>query len=203
MNGYRQVVAIAIAVGIVHLTIVDVARPAEPSGLRNPAAVKQQVDQLGVGAKVKIRLDNGKKLNGTIKAIEDDSFLLVSKESSPTPVAYEHVAQLKLAKITYKSKGTPDADEARRVVAGLGVGRHIVVKTTAGEEYHGTIQLLGAENFSMLPDHQTTPVQIAYDEILQTGPNLSKGAKIAIGVGVAVAVLIIVAVIAVKPWQSE
>ncbi len=201
MNRWRQLISIAIVVAMVHLTLVDTVCSAN-SGPPNPATVRQQVDQFGVGAKVKIRLANGKKLNGTIQVIEDDSFVVKSKDSSGTSVAYEQVAQLKLAKNTYKSKRSVDQDEARRVVTALGVGRHIMVKTVAGEEYHGRILAIGSESFTVLPDHQRTPVQVAYEDILQLGPNLSKGAQIAIVVGVAVAVAIIVAVAFTRPWEG-
>lgn len=195
MNNWKQFVALGLVIGMLHVTLVDVARSAEPTAVLNPVAVKQQVNLFGVGAKVKVRLADGKKLNGTIEGIEADTFLLGSKAPSPTPVAYEQVAQLKFAKETYKTKGPVDAVEARRVVAGLGVGRHIMVKTMAGQEYHGNILAIRAETFTVLPDHTTTPVQIAYDETLQTGPNMSKGAKIALIVGVAVAVVIVVFVL--------
>jgi ribosome maturation factor RimP len=192
VNTWRQLFVNAIVVGMVHLTIVDVVRSAQPTGVTNPAALKQRVDQLGVGAKVKIQLASGKKLNGTIQSIEDGSFMVASNGSSLTPVAYEQVAKLKFAKETYKARGPVDAEEARRVVAGLGVGRHIVVKTATGKEYHGNIQAIEAVNFTMLPDHQTTPVQVAYDEIVQTGPNLSKAAKITI---IFVAAVVVTAII--------
>jgi small nuclear ribonucleoprotein (snRNP)-like protein len=44
----------------------------------------------------------------------------------------------------------------------LAVGKHIMVKTTAGKEYHGNIQALDADHFTMLPDYTTAPVQVAY-----------------------------------------
>jgi ribosome maturation factor RimP len=191
MNSLRQLLATTVVVGMLHLTIVDVAWSAERAALPNPTSAKQQVDQFGVGAKVKIRLANGKKLNGTIEAIEEDSFLLVSKRSSPLPVAYDQVAQLKLAKNTYKAKGSVDVEEARRVIAGLGVSRHIMVKTTAGQEYHGNIQAINAESFTILPDHQTMPLQIEYNEAAQLGPNLSTGAKVLIVVAVVCGAIII------------
>jgi hypothetical protein len=93
MNTWRQLLVTTVVVGMLHLTIVDVACSAERAALPNPTSVKQQVDQFGLGAKVKIRLANGKKLNGTIQAIEEDAFLVVSKEPSPTSVAYDQVAQ--------------------------------------------------------------------------------------------------------------
>lgn len=85
-----------------------------------------------------------------------------------------------------------DVEEVRRVAVGLGVGRHIMVKTAAGKEYHGNIRAIGPESFTILPDHQTMPLQIVYNETAQLGPNLSTGAKILIGVGVALAVWLIV-----------
>jgi ribosome maturation factor RimP len=197
---WRQLLAIGVVFGMLHLSLVDGAWSAE-SGLPTPAAVKQQVSLFGVGAKVKIRLANGKKLNGTIKAIEDGTFLVASNRSSPTPVAYEQVAELKLTKNTYKAKGSVNAEEARRVITGLGTGHHIMVKTTAGKEYHGNIKAIETDGFTMLPDHTTTLVQIGYDETWQAGPNLSKGAKIAIVA--LVAVVIVVIVVLGHPWQND
>jgi hypothetical protein len=195
MNGWRQLVAMAIAIAMIHLGVADAAWSAVPTTVASPAAVKQQIDQLGVGAKVKIRLANGKKLNGTILAIEDGTFSVASAGSSRTSVAYDQVAQLKLARNTYKSKGTVDRNEVRRVLVALGVGRHIMVKTTAGEEYHGNILTIGNDSFKILPDHQSSSVEIPNDETLQLGPNLSTGSKVLIGVLVACAVLITVGVI--------
>ncbi len=43
----------------------------------------------------------------------------------------------------------------------------------------------------MLPDRQTVPVQIAYSEIVKTGPNLSTGAKVLIVVAVVCAAVVI------------
>jgi hypothetical protein len=80
-------------------------------------------------------------------------------------------------------------------VAGLGVGHHIVVKTTEGREYHGNIQMIGEDHFVMVPDHQTASVQIAYTQVHYVEQNLSKGAKIAIVVAVVLAVVVIAFVV--------
>jgi ribosome maturation factor RimP len=161
-----------------------------------PTAVKQQIDQFGIGAKVKLQLTDGKKLKGSISAIEDEAFLLTSKQQgSPQRVAYDQVAQLKLAKLTYKAAGQPDPAEARRVVLGLGVGKHIMVKTAAGKEYHGLIVAIEEGGFAVMPDKQTAPVQVAYSDVVQLGPNLSTGAKVAIIIGVSVGVVTTIAII--------
>jgi len=185
MTSWRQFVCLGLVVGLLHLSLVDVAQAAEPTASSNPAAVKQQVNLLGVGAKVKVRLTDGKKLNGAIQGIEERAFLLGSKASSPRSLAYEQVAQLRFAKETYKVGGAEDAAEARRVLAGLGIGRHIVVKTAEGKEYHGNVLAIDRSHFSVLPDGQMAPVQFAYTDLVQLGPNLSKGAKVALIVALA------------------
>jgi len=194
MYSSKKALVVALVTSLLLLPLGDVAASLNAATPPNPALAKQQVDQFGVGAKVKIQLADGKKLKGSISAIEDESFLLASKaDGSPQRVAYDQVAQLKLAKLTYKAAGQPDPAEARRVVLGLGVGKHIMVKTAAGKEHHGLIVAIEDGGFAVMPDKQTTPVQIAYNDMLQVGPNLSKGSKIAIIVVAAVAIFIFVA----------
>jgi hypothetical protein len=67
-----------------------------------------------------------------------------------------------------------------------------MLKTAEAKEYHGNIVAIEAESFTVLPDHTTAPIQIAYNQILQIGPNMSKGTKIAIVVLVGVAVVVTV-----------
>jgi ribosome maturation factor RimP len=185
MNQWHRVIVIVLVFCIGILPVSDVAAVAgdTPSGSDQ---VKQQIDQFGVGANLKVQLADGKKLKGSISAIEDAAFLLTSKqEGSPRRVAYDQVAQLKLAKLTYKAAGQPDPAESRRVVLGLGLGKHIMVKTAGGREYHGLIVAIDEGRFTVMPDKQTAPVQIAYNDVLQVGPNLSRGAKIGIIVAIA------------------
>jgi ribosome maturation factor RimP len=146
---------------------------------------------------VKAELAGGKKLKGSIQSVEEGGFLLASNQAgSSTGVAYEQVSQLKLPQVTCNSKGQPDAAEVKRLAAGLAVGHHIRVKTAEGKEYHGYIVALDAENFTMLPDDTTASVQLAYTDVVQLGPNLSKHTKTAVIVTVVVlaALLIFAAV---------
>jgi ribosome maturation factor RimP len=187
MVDWQKVIAIGLACCMMVLPLGDAAvfgATASPG----PAGVKQQIGQFGVGAKVKLQLADGKKLKGSISAIEDEAFLLTSKqEGSPQRVAYDQVAQLNLTKLTYKAAGQPDPAEARRVVLGLGVGKHIVVKTADGKEYHGLIVAIDEGRFTIMPDKQAAVVQIAYTDIMQLGPNLSRAAKVVMIVAIAVA----------------
>jgi hypothetical protein len=76
-------------------------------------------------------------------------------------------------------------------VLGLGVGHQIQVKTAAGREYHKNVQAIESDLFTLLPDHQTASVQIAYSEIANLGPNMSRGSKITLAVVVVAAVLVL------------
>ena len=180
MNSWRKHAVIGLVICLMQLSLADVALSADTT-VPNPSLTRQRVDQFGVGAKVKVELTNGKKFKGSIQSIEDGGFLLAAaKAGSPTRVPYGDVTQLNLAKNTYKATGQPDSVEVRRVVAELGVGHHIMVKTSEAKEYHGNIVAIAAESFTVLPDHTAAPVQIAYNNVQQMGPNMSKGAKIAI-----------------------
>ena len=191
MISWRKHTVIGLVICLLQLSLADVAFSAETTS-PDPSLTRQRVDQFGVGAKVKVELTNGQKVKGPIQSIEEGGFVLAAKGESPTRVPYGDVAKVNLAKNTYKAVGQPDSVEVRRVVAELGVGHHIMVKTSEAKEYHGNIVAIAADSFTMLPDHQAAPVQIAYNQTLQMGPNMSKGTKITIIVLVGVAVLVTV-----------
>jgi ribosome maturation factor RimP len=175
--------------------LADVAWSADIT-VPNPTLTRQRVDQFGVGAKVKVALANGKKFRGSIQSIEEGGFLLAAaKAGSPTRVPYGEITQVSLTKNTYKAAGQPDSVEVRRVVAELGVGHHIMVKTSEAKEYHGNIVAVAAESFTVLPDHTAAPVQIAYNNVQQMGPNHSKGYWIGLAVVVGIVVTITVVVV--------
>jgi ribosome maturation factor RimP len=192
MNNWRKHTVIGLVICLMQLSLADVAWSADTT-VPNPTLTRQRVDQFGVGASVKVELTNGKKFKGSIQSIEDVGFLLAAAQAgTPTQVPYGDVAKLNLAKNTYKATGQPDSVELRRVVAELGVGHHIMVKTSEAKEYHGNIVAIAADSFTVLPDHTTAPVQIAFNSVQQMGPNMSKGSWIAIGVLAAVVVTVII-----------
>ena len=186
---YRTIVILLVfCIGVLPVNDVALLAADKQSG---PGQVKQQIDQFGVGAKLKVQLADGKKVKGSVVSLGEEGFELRAKPGdAPRHFAYNNVNEVKLAKLVYRAKGAPDAVQARRVVLGLGVGHHIQVKTTAGKEYHGNIQVIDSDSFTMLPDHQTTPVQIAFGEVRYVEQNLSTGVKVAIIAGVAGAILL-------------
>jgi ribosome maturation factor RimP len=196
MNDWQKFLVTGLAACMLVLPLGDLAVSLEAGTPPNPTLVKQQVDRWGVGAEVKAKLAGGKILRGSIGDIEEEGFLLnTGRQASPKRVGYTEVAELKLAKNLYRAAGPPDALAVMRVVEALGVGRHAVAKTTAAQEYHGTIQTIERDSFTLLPDHQTTAVQIQFNEVRELGPNLSKGAKVAIVVGVVLATLVVVVLV--------
>ena len=156
------------------------------------------------GRESKVELTNGKKFKGSIQSIEHGGFLLAApKAGSPTRVPYGEVAQLNLAKNTYKATGQPDSVAVKRVVAELGVAHHIMVKTSEAKEYHGNIVAIEAESFTVLPDHTAAPVQIAYNNVQQMGPNMSKWGWIGIGMLAGIVVVVIVVYVALTTVHEQ
>ncbi len=192
MNQWQRTLVIALVICIGILPVNDIAALAgdAPTG---PDRVKQQIDQYGVGANLKVQLVGGKKLKGSAVSLGEEGFELKAKSGdAPRHIAYNNVNEVKLAKLKYRAKSTPDAVEARRVVLGLGVGQHIQVKTTAGKECRGNIQVIDSDSFTLLPDHQTAPVQIAFADVQYVEQNLSRGAKIAVIIAAVAGAVIVV-----------
>src|SRR5205814_6379545 len=113
-------------------------------------------------------------------------------------IAYDQVTEMKLTKRRYRASGEPDAAEARRVVLALGVGKHVVVNAIGGREVHGNIQAIEPGYFSVLPDQQNAPVQIAYGDVRHVEKNLSLGATIVLLVLIAAAVVVAASVAATR-----
>ena len=81
----------------------------------------------------------------------------------------------------------PDVVGVERVVRALGVGERIVVTDVSARQIRGSIQTIGQDRFAVVPNGQTTPVEIAFSEVraVQKKP-LGTGAKIGIAAGVVV-----------------
>lgn len=59
--------------------------------------VKTSIERLGVGpdSRVSIRLRDGRKLQGYVSAVDDQSFVVTEKSGAATNVAYPDVTQVK------------------------------------------------------------------------------------------------------------
>ena len=189
MNTWRKVLAVSLAVWLPIVSLEAKARP-------DPTAIQQKVNDLGVDADVKLKLADGKKLRGHIQAIADEDFqVALEREATPRTLSYNQIAELKLADVYYRADSQPDPIEARRTVVGLGIGKHVMVKLAGGRKVHGNIETVEADHFTLLPDHQATALPIAYADIWQVEPNLSRTGWIIVVAAVA-AVIVVIAVAA-------
>lgn len=186
---WRKYVAVAVVFCICEASVV--AAPA------NTVSMKQQLTDFGVGADLKLKLAGGKKMRGSIEALDDSGVVVAEHGKKNLHIPYTEVAQVKLAERAYRAKGQPDALQASRVVVSLGVGRHAVVKFL-GRELHGHIQLIGPDSFTLLPDHSVTPVEIAYSDVSYVEKNLTAGATIVLVVLIVAAVVVITSVAATR-----
>ena len=185
MNTWRKVLAVVLAVW---MPIVSLEAKAQP----DPTAIQQQVNGLGVGADVKLKLADGKKLRGHIEAIAEEDFqLALEREATPRTLPYNQIAELKLADVYYRADGRPDPIEARRTVVGLGIGKHVMVKLGGGRKVHGNIETINAAHFTLLPDQQATALPIAYGDIWQVEPNLSRTGWIIVAAAMAAVAVIV------------
>jgi ribosome maturation factor RimP len=193
MWNWREPVAIGLVCCLYHVTLIQSAGAASIEA----ASVKQQITDFGVGAKLGLKLAGGKKLRGAVAAIDDQGFVLSERDKPGVHVRYAEVAQVRLAGRAYRAAGEPDPVGARRVVLNLGVGRHAVVKV-AGRELHGHIQSIGADSFTLLPDREPVPVEIAYSDVRYVEKNLSFGATVVLVVLIVAAVVVAASVAATR-----
>ena len=137
----------------------------------NFTSAKQQVDLLGVGAKVKIKLTDGKKLQGKIKAVDDEGFFLNARwGAKPRRITYNQVVRLNPTKLKPSHQALryrPAPAEVREMVTGLGVDNHVRVELAGGKKYRGRIQAIEPDQFTIfrLGIIKSSTLRIAYRDV--------------------------------------
>jgi hypothetical protein len=166
MFNWQKFIATGLAACMLVLPFGDLAVSLQAKAPKEPTALKQKVELLGVGANVKVQPKNGPQLRGSISAIEDNGFRLGSKgTASPEFVSYDQVSFLEYIHGSYKAAGQPDPVEARRVIAGHGIGQRLTLTLSGSPALTGRTQVVDQEHFTFLPDHQSQPVQISYTDL--------------------------------------
>ena len=156
------------------------------------ALLKEKVELFGVGANVKVKLADGQKAKGPISSIVDTGFALAPEPGGAArSINYDQVSELTLVTRNYRASGSPDAAEARRVVAALGAGNHVMVRTSE-LKIHGQIMAVELDHFLILPDNQAKPVEIAYQDVHQVGKNLG----ILSMIGLATVIIVVIVLVA-------
>lgn len=178
------------------LFVVQSLSTAAPLGL---GTVREQVEQLGPGARVKVKLTSGQKLSGVIGVFRDADFTLETGNGGASrQIAYGDVRQLRLGSRRYTAHQDVDPEAARRVVVALGVGQHIMVNPKGAPAIHGNIQAIDANRFTVIPDHSTAPVTLAYNDVRHVEKNLTFGGTIVLVVLIVAAVVVITTVAATR-----
>ena len=177
------------------MPLSDVSLWAKTVAAASLTETRESLNLLGEGAKVKVVLTDGTKLKGVVQGVDESGLVLMANGKQATTVAFDQIGQLKSARRSYKAKGSIDAQEARRAVVGLGVGQHIMVKFDGDKELHGFIKTIGMDRFSILPDHQSAPVEVAYNDIQVVHQNMGAGATLAIVIGIIAAAAIIAVIV--------
>ena len=191
----RKITTTCLMVCLVCLPSMHLASAADAYQPGDAVRLKQKVELFGIGADVKVKLADGQKMKGLISSIDDAGFALAPRDGGAArQISYNKTSALTLESKKYHASGTPDATEARRVVAALGVGTHVMVRT-AELKIHGQIKAVEGDHFVILPDDQAASLPIAYQDVQQVGKNL--GILSMIGL-VTVVVVVIVVIVKVK-----
>ena len=156
------------------------------------AAIKAKVEELGVGAEVKVSLQDGGERRGRIEEITGEDFRLARKE--PMTVKYSGVNSLELVHATYKTKGQVDTIEVHRVAVNVGLGKKVRVRLASNKQLVGKLQSIETDTLVVVDSKTGSPTSVPFKEVTQIGRKpLSTGAKVAIWVGVVVALLCVAA----------
>ncbi len=197
MHIWRKYVVIGLIICLLHLTVADIAVGRGVISSENSAKIKQRVEMLGVGASLEVEVKGSETVRGTIQSIADQEFVVAPKSSvGERHIAYDQVRGLILPQRTYKASGQPNAAEARRVVAGRGVGKKIRVTWADGRQLKGAIQSMDMEHFTVQAKEPAAATEVAYSDVRQIGSGgMSTGMQYAILGGIVAGVVIVVAVV--------
>ena len=181
--------------------LINVGFPRQAQAM--PAAeraegLRQKVEQLGVGAEVRVILnDRQQTLRGTIESFDDSSFGLRARGArEQQTVRYVNVTLLEFTKTAYLAEGSNSSEPvtARRVAVEIGIGRRVQVQTQDGKTFVGTIAKLDEEQL-YLNLSPSGPMNVSYATIRELKPKGFSAAKkvgiaaIAAGVGIILTVV--------------
>jgi hypothetical protein len=188
----RKITSICLTVCLVLFASTNGTTLAEAHQAGNNMLLREKAELLGIGANVKVKLFNGEKVAGRISSIDDAGFTLIPEGGTTSrQISYNETSELGYVSKAYHASATRDAAEARRVIANLGIAKHIMVRM--GQlKIHGQIRDIESDQFVILPDDKADPVAIAYQDVQQVGKNLG----ILSTIGLVVVVIVVIAVIA-------
>jgi ribosome maturation factor RimP len=185
----RNLTAQLLVLGLLHLSLLNGVSKLQAAPSPD---LKQRVEQFGVGTELKLKLQNGEKLRGSVTNIGEDSFTIAStRNGAAREVAFSELKNANYPKRGYKTQSTPDPLAAKRTVVQLGVGEHIMVMVSPTQKVRGQIREIQDDHFVVQPDGRAETLRVPYGSVWKVNKNISVGATIAIVVGIAAVVVLI------------
>lgn len=179
MTGFRELVAIVVVACLINVGFPQQAQAM--AAAERDEGIRQKVEQLGVGAEVRVKLRNQEKqvFRGTIRSIDEFTFQFQPAGAGDRrTIRYADVTLLEFTKEKYRAVGSPDPVAARRVAVELGVGRKVRLTTQDRKSLVGRIARLELEQLS-LDTGDGSPI-IAYSQMWELEP-LNTAAKGGLG----------------------
>ena len=90
----------------------------------------------------------------------------------------------------YSATGAPNVDAVRKIVASLGIGKTVDVKTTSSKRLRGKIESIEQDGFTIVHGLKASTDRFEYADVSQVGKaGMRTSYKVLIGAGVAAAVI--------------
>jgi hypothetical protein len=161
--------ALILTACIIWMSTTDALAYPHPSTPPN-SAVRRWVELFGAGTEVRLKLTNGKKLQGSLGGLGAGSFeLIFSQAHTPLQIDYIDVREFEVRKASFRLSDEASTQQAARVVEGLGVGSRIKVRVT-GKELYGNIYDIQERHFKLLPVGKANIINVAYADMRELRP---------------------------------
>ncbi len=172
MHRTSRRLAVVLIASLLWMTTVDaVAGP--QSTAQSDYVIRRQVELLGPGSELKLKLADGRTLEGSIGAVDSASFELISKKDHDrVQIDYRVVAEFEVRKVVFPEAKDMNV-QVQRVVNQLGIGRHIQVKTSS-EKVNGNVHRIWDDHFELLLDKKWKSLDVAYTDVRELSPQPSK-----------------------------
>ena len=200
MTELRELVAI-----VVVACLIPVGFPQQAQAMaaaQRGGEFRQKLEQLGIGAEVRVTLrDQHQALRGTVESFDDSAVRLRPRgNGEQQTVRYADALLLEFPQTKYRAEGSSDPVMVRRVAVELGIGRKVQVRTRDSNTLVGRIAKLDAEQLN-LDLGGAGPMNVSYAQISELKPKgMSTKAKVGyVALACGVFVLIGIISLAVNP----
>jgi hypothetical protein len=126
---------------------------------------KQKIEAFGPGTQLRIELENGKKLRGTINSLDDAGFDLTNGKR----VVFDGIKEIRVTRVTYPD-GASRIMRVHTSVRALGGHRDIKLRLVSGKTITARICATREDAFDVLTGRNAETVTIPYDDVEELSP---------------------------------